>query len=133
MANQLSIELVYGLPQRQTLISLMVPLDTTVEQAIKQSGLLNIYPDIDLALNKVGVWNRACKLNDVLKDGDRVEIYRPLIADPKEIRKRRAQKAKDEGRANKITGARVNDAAESKEDDLREDEQDGSAKEAAEN
>jgi putative ubiquitin-RnfH superfamily antitoxin RatB of RatAB toxin-antitoxin module len=133
MANQLSIELVYGLPQRQTLISLMVPLDTTVEQAIKQSGILNIYPDIDLKLNKVGIWNRACKLNDVLKDGDRVEIYRPLVADPKEIRKRRAQKAKDEGRANKITGAIVNDAAESKEDDLREDEQDGSAKEAAEN
>lgn len=132
MANQLSIELVYGLPQRQTLISLMVPLDTTVEQAIKQSGLLNIYPDIDLKLNKVGIWNRACKLNDVLKDGDRVEIYRPLVADPKEIRKRRAQKAKDEGRANKITGAIVNDAAESKEGSLREGEQDGSATETAE-
>jgi putative ubiquitin-RnfH superfamily antitoxin RatB of RatAB toxin-antitoxin module len=132
MANQLSIELVYGLPQRQTLISLMVPLDTTVEQAIKQSGLLNIYPDIDLKLNKVGIWNRACKLNDVLKDGDRVEIYRPLVADPKEIRKRRAQKAKDEGRANKITGAIVNDAAESKEGSLREGEQDGSATEKAE-
>jgi len=107
MAEQLSIEVVYGLPHKQSLISLVVSSNTTVEQAIVQSGVLNLYPDINLSKNKVGIWNRSCKLNDTLKSGDRIEIYRPLIADPKEIRKLRAQKAKDEGRANKITGAKV--------------------------
>lgn len=127
MANQLSIELVYGLPQRQTLISLMVAEGTMVEHAIKQSGILNIYPDIDLAINKVGIWNRSCRLNDVLKEGDRIEIYRPLIADPKEIRKLRAQRAKDEGRANIITGARVKGAAEREGSGLGKDGQEKSS------
>jgi hypothetical protein len=106
MTNQLAIEVVYGLPQRQSLISLTVAPNTTVEQAIKLSGILNIYPDIDLAKNKVGIWNRTCKLEDELVASDRIEIYRPLLADPKEIRKLRALKAKEEGRANKITGAK---------------------------
>jgi putative ubiquitin-RnfH superfamily antitoxin RatB of RatAB toxin-antitoxin module len=113
MADQLPIEVVYGLPHKQSLISLVVSPSTTVEQAIVQSGILNIYSDINLVENKVGVWNRSCKLTDALKAGDRIEIYRPLIADPKEIRKLRAQKAKDEGRANKITGAKVSGGEQS--------------------
>ncbi|MBT1449451.1 RnfH family protein [Glaciecola sp. XM2] len=110
MSDQISIEVVYGLPDRQSLISLVVAPETTVEKAIVQSGVLNMYQEINLQENKVGIWNRTCKLTDVLQPGDRVEIYRPLIADPKEVRKLRAQKAKDEGRANKITGAKVDDA-----------------------
>ncbi|WP_371194508.1 RnfH family protein [Glaciecola sp. SC05] len=110
MPEQLSIEITYGLPHKQSLISLSIKPDTTVEQAIEQSGILQIYQDIDLTQNKVGIWNRTCKLQDIVKDGDRIEIYRPLIADPREIRKLRAQKAVDEGRANKVTGGRATQA-----------------------
>ena len=67
-----------------------------------------LYADIDLSKTKVGIWSRVVKLRDSVSDGDRIEIYRPLIADPKEIRKRRAEKAKEEGRADKVTGGRVN-------------------------
>jgi len=97
----------YALPEKQSLMCITVESNTSVEQAIVQSGILNTYPDIDLSVNKVGVWNRTCKIDTILKEGDRIEIYRPLIADPKEVRKLRAQKAKEEGRANKVTGGRA--------------------------
>ncbi|TPH19371.1 RnfH family protein [Litorilituus lipolyticus] len=102
------VEVVYGLPHKQKLLSLPVPLGTTVEQAIQESGMLVLFSEIDLKVNKVGIWNRAVKLSEQLSDLDRIEIYRPLIADPKEVRKRRAEKAKEEGRADKTTGGRVN-------------------------
>ena len=80
----------------------------TVEQAIEQSGVLDSFSEIDLKVNKVGIWNKAVKLSEPVRDMDRIEIYRPLIADPKEVRKRRAEKAKEEGRADKVTGGKVN-------------------------
>ena len=89
---------------------------TTVEQAIEQSGIIELFPEIDLTENKVGIWNKAVKLSTVLDNYDRIEIYRPLIADPKEVRKRRAEKAKLEGRADKTTGGRVNPLAKKEED-----------------
>ncbi|WP_394173936.1 RnfH family protein [Thalassotalea litorea] len=107
-AEQLLVEVVYALPHKQTLLSLHVEENSTLEQAIVASGVLQLYPEIELKKNKVGVWNKAAKLTDRLEDGDRIEIYRPLIADPKEVRKRRAEKAKQEGRADKVTGGRVN-------------------------
>jgi len=102
------IEVVYGLPHKQKLLLLPVASGTTVEQAIQESGMLALFGEIDLKVNKVGIWNRAVKLSEKLNDLDRIEIYRPLIADPKEVRKRRAEKAKEEGRADKTTGGRVN-------------------------
>lgn len=108
MAEQIHIEVVYGTPNKQELIALPVEEGTTIEQAIMESGIMNLFDDIDLSKNKVGIWNKAAKLTDVLHDLDRIEIYRPLIADPKEVRKRRAEKAKEEGRADKVTGGRVN-------------------------
>ena len=108
MSNAINIEVVYGLPEKQSLLSVKVAPDSTVLQAIEASGIQKIYTDINLKENKVGVWNRTCKLSDILREGDRVEIYRPMIADPKEVRKRRAEKAKDEGRADKVTGGRPN-------------------------
>lgn len=105
--SKIQIEVVYGLPNRQELIALVVDLGSSLEQGIIQSGILNIFEEIDLSVNKVGIWNRAAKLTDQLQDLDRIEIYRPLIADPKEVRKRRAEKAKEEGRADKVTGGRV--------------------------
>lgn len=103
----IKIEVVYGTPTEQELLLLEVEDGITVEQAIISSGILSSFPEVDLNVNKVGVWNRTAKLTDTIKDLDRIEIYRPLIADPKEVRKRRAEKAKEEGRADKVTGGRV--------------------------
>ncbi len=105
--EQLAIEVVYGTPTRQEIINCVVAIDTTIEQAILSSGIIEEFPEIDLAVNNVGIWNRAAKLTDIVKDLDRIEVYRPLLADPKEVRKRRAEKAKEEGRADKVTGGRV--------------------------
>lgn len=104
----IQIEVVYGLAHKQKLLSLPVNAGTTVEEAIAESGILNLFPEIDLKENKVGIWNKAVKLSQQVENLDRIEIYRPLIADPKEVRKRRAEKAKLEGRADKTTGGRVN-------------------------
>jgi putative ubiquitin-RnfH superfamily antitoxin RatB of RatAB toxin-antitoxin module len=100
MAESLSIEIAYALPQRQELVQLKLPAGSTVQQAIEASGLKRIYPEIDLAKNKVGIFGKLTKLEALLRDRDRVEIYRPLIADPKEVRKKRA----DEGKAMKKGG-----------------------------
>ncbi len=105
--SKIQIEVVYGLPNRQELLTIMVEEGTLLEHGIIESGILNVFEEIDLTVNKVGIWNRAAKLTDTLRDLDRIEIYRPLIADPKEVRKRRAEKAKEEGRADKVTGGRV--------------------------
>ena len=88
------VEVAYALPNQQTLLSLDLPVGSSVEFAIQQSGLLNRFPEIDLAQNKVGVFSKLVALNTLLRDRDRVEIYRPLMADPKEIRRQRASAAK---------------------------------------
>lgn len=111
----IQIEVVYGLAHKQKLLSLPVNQGITVEEAIIESGIIKLFPEIDLNDNKVGIWNRAVKLSTVLESFDRIEIYRPLIADPKEVRKRRAEKAKLEGRADKTTGGRVNPLAKKEE------------------
>ena len=107
----IKVEVVYGLAHKQKLLSLPISKGSTVEQAIIESGMLTLFSEIDLKENKVGIWNKAVKLSQIVEDLDRIEIYRPLIADPKEVRKRRAEKAKLEGRADKTTGGRVNPLA----------------------
>ena len=104
----INIEVAYALPTKQTIVDVALKEGTTVQQAIEASNILEQFPEIDLKATKVGVWSRVVKLSDTLIDGDRIEIYRPLIADPKEIRKRRAEKAKEEGRADKVTGGKPN-------------------------
>ena len=86
------VEVAYALPEEQVLISLDVDQGTTAEQAVKLSGVLEKFPEIDLAKNKLGIFGKAVKSGEVLRDKDRVEIYRPLIADPKESRRKRAEK-----------------------------------------
>lgn len=88
----IDIEVVYGLPSKQVLLSLSVPDDTSIEAAIKLSGIVNHFPEIVPEQAVVGIFSRPEKLTTLLRDGDRVEIYRPLIADPKEMRKLRAAK-----------------------------------------
>ena len=86
------IEVIYALPEEQELITLDVEQGTTVEQSIKLSGVLEKYPEIDLSKNKVGIFGKITKKDEALRDKDRIEIYRPLIADPKESRRKRAEK-----------------------------------------
>ena len=93
MAGSIQVEVVYALPQKQYLQRVTLDEGATVEQAIQASGLLTLRDDIDLSKNKVGIYSRPAKLQDVVNDGDRVEIYRPLIADPKELRRQRAEKS----------------------------------------
>ncbi|MBT8122596.1 MAG: RnfH family protein [Gammaproteobacteria bacterium] len=96
MANveEISVEVAYALPEQQQIVTLSVASNATIEDVIRASGLLDHYPEIDLGKNKVGVFGKLGKLTDTLHAGDRVEIYRPLIADPKEVRKKRAAAGK---------------------------------------
>lgn len=100
MSDRNSIEVVYALPHEQVLLELQVPPDTTVAEAIQLSGILQTYPDIDLARNKFGIFGKLTQAEAMLRDKDRVEIYRPLRADPKEVRRKRAE----EGKALKKSG-----------------------------
>ncbi|MYN20115.1 RnfH family protein [Rugamonas sp. FT107W] len=88
-AETLNIEVCYASDAVQFLRALRVPVGTTIEQAIAISGVLQEAPEIDLAVMQVGVYARKKTLDTVLREHDRVEIYRPLIADPKNARRRR--------------------------------------------
>ncbi|MEX6184403.1 RnfH family protein [Providencia hangzhouensis] len=93
--SELNIEVTYALPEKQFLLSVKVKEGATIEEAILASGILALRDDIDLKKNKIGIYSRPAKLTDLVQDGDRVEIYRPLIADPKELRRKRAEKSKE--------------------------------------
>ena len=93
MSGNIVVEVVYALPQKQYLQRVTLEEGSTIEQAIQASGLLALRDDIDLSKNKGGIYSRPAKLQDIVHDGDRVEIYRPLIADPKELRRQRAEKS----------------------------------------
>lgn len=105
--TDIQVEVVYGLPDRQKLLKITVPNGSTVEQVIELSGIKKHFPDLKVEKKRVGIWNRTCSLTDTVREQDRVEIYRPLIADPRENRRLRAEKAIKEGRANPVTGGRV--------------------------
>ncbi len=93
--KKVAVEVAYALPERQMIIPLEVKEGTTVEQAILQSGILGKFPGLELTPEtKVGIFSKPVGRDTVLREGDRVEIYRPLIADPKEVRKRRAAAGK---------------------------------------
>lgn len=96
MSEEISVEVVYALPQKQETLLLKVKPGSTLSEAIEQSGVLRDFPEIDLATAKVGIFSKQAKLDTILRDKDRIEIYRPLIADPKEIRKKRAAEGKGE-------------------------------------
>jgi uncharacterized protein len=94
MADPINVEVVYALPARQIVVPLKLPAGTTLQQALESSGLPAKYPEIDLAKGKFGIYSKLAKLDTPLRDRDRVEIYRSLIADPKEVRKQRAAEGK---------------------------------------
>jgi putative ubiquitin-RnfH superfamily antitoxin RatB of RatAB toxin-antitoxin module len=90
----MKIEVAYALRHKQTLLNIEVDDNASVEDAIQQSNILKKYPEINLKKNKVGIFGKITALDVKLREKDRVEIYRPLIADPKEVRKLRAAEGK---------------------------------------
>ena len=92
--NELIVEVAYALPKEQLIIPVKLTNGSTAEQAIRRSGIMTKYPDIDLAVNKIGIFGKLTKLDAPLRHLDRVEIYRSLIADPKEVRKQRVADGK---------------------------------------
>ncbi|NOT12048.1 MAG: RnfH family protein [Methylococcaceae bacterium] len=89
----LDIEVAYAKPEQQVIIALQLPEDTTLIEAIKISGLLDRFPEISQTDLNAGIFGNVYPLDQALKQGDRVEIYRPLQHDPKEARRRRAAKS----------------------------------------
>ena len=92
--HEIRVEVVYALPARQVVKTLALPVGTSIEAAIRASGLLEEFPEIDLTANRTGIFGEFAGLDESLQGGERVEIYRALIADPKETRRRRAQAKK---------------------------------------
>ena len=88
----MDVEVAYATPEQQEIITLTLPEGTTVEQAIHASDMFNRFPEIDETDIKAGIFGSVTKLDQPLKQGDRVEIYRPLLHDPKEARRQRAAK-----------------------------------------
>lgn len=93
--DKIHVEIAYALPDKQYLHNFEVDPGTTVDELIELSGITETFPDIDLGkTNKIGIFGKLTKGSTVLRDKDRVEIYRPLIADPKEVRRQRAAAGK---------------------------------------
>ena len=94
MKKTIYIEIAYAKPDVQKIFSLNVTEGTSIEEAIVRSGILVAFPEIDLTKNKVGIFSKTAKLDTILREKDRIEIYRSLLADPKDIRRKRAEEGK---------------------------------------
>jgi hypothetical protein len=94
MSDNIDIEVVYALPHEQELLKQSMLSGATVAEALQTSGILLKHPEIDLSVNKLGIFGKLIKPDATLRDKDRIEIYRPLIADPKEVRRKRAEEGK---------------------------------------
>lgn len=92
--KQINVEVAYALPEVQRVISLQINEGVDLVTAVKQSGILEEFPEIDLDNSKLGIFGKLKKADTILREGDRVEIYRKLIADPKQVRKDRAAQGK---------------------------------------
>lgn len=101
MAESIRVEVCYAKPEVQAMVALTVPIGTTALRAAEQSGLTGRYPEIDLAKQPLGIRGKRVEPGRVLEEGDRVEILRPLTADPKETRRRLAAKGKTMGTGSK--------------------------------
>lgn len=92
--SRIQVEVVYALPERQILLPVEVEEGATLRDALLRSGILEQFPEIDLEKGKFGIFGKLSKLDNALREKDRIEIYRQLIADPKEVRKKRAAEGK---------------------------------------
>ena len=96
--ESINVEVAYAMPEKQIIRAVNVDIGTTIGAAIVQSGIMMDFPDLELEQAKVGIFGKAATMTTVLNDGDRVEIYRDLIADPKEVRRKRAAEGKKMGK-----------------------------------
>ena len=103
------IEVAYATPEEQSILSLEVPSGTTADEAVRLSGIEEQFPEIDLGRNRLGIFGKLVKAGEVLAAGDRVEIYRPLTADPKVVRRELAALGKTMGKTKKIRAGGVGD------------------------
>lgn len=94
LAEPIRVTVVYARPQRQWSQPVQLPSGATVQMAVERSGLLKAIPDLRLETIEVGIFHRRCGLDALLRDGDRVEIYRPIQLDPKDARRLRAARSK---------------------------------------
>lgn len=92
--KKILVEVAYANIQQQKVVTVEVDEGSTIEKAIDLSGIIEIFPEIDLLSQKVGIFSQQKNLDDVVREGDRIEIYRALKVDPKEARKLRAKKLK---------------------------------------
>lgn len=90
--DTIRVEVAYGDAERQKIIALVAHPGMTARQAVERSGMVRFFPEIDIQALDLGIFSNACPPDTVLRDGDRVEIYRPLLCDPKEMRRQRARK-----------------------------------------
>ena len=95
MNDLITLEVAYGIPKKQIIISFQAPKDISVKEAIVLSGIKKKFNEIDLTKNQLGIFGKITSLETKLKHKDRIEIYRPLIADPKEIRRKKANSGKN--------------------------------------
>jgi uncharacterized protein len=91
-ADLISVEVAYATPERQLLTPVSLAANSSIEQAIEESGVLREFPEIDLSKQKVGIFGQVCSLDKILSSEDRVEIYRPLKQNPMDARRVRLQK-----------------------------------------
>jgi len=87
----MQVEVAYALPDEQVIFTVELPEGCTAKQAILKSGILERFPEIDCTVQKIGIFSQRCRLDKVLQEGDRVEIYRSLTIDPKQARLLRAK------------------------------------------
>lgn len=97
-SKEIAVEVAYARPDEQKIFEVVLPSGATIEDAVRQSGVLEHFNEIDFDALDVGIFGKAKKRSDTLRNGDRVEIYRPLIADPKEVRRRLAREGKTMGK-----------------------------------
>lgn len=94
LVHHIMVEVAYALPNQQLIIPVQMAPEANAEAAVRKSGILAKFPEIDLKVNQIGIFGKLVRLDTPLRNLDRVEIYRPLIADPKEVRKQRAEEGK---------------------------------------
>ena len=92
IAKKILVEVAYATPEQQTILVIQVKENTTIENVIIRSGILQIFPEIDLTKQKVGVFSKQRAVTELVQENDRIEIYRPLLMEPKEARKKRVKK-----------------------------------------
>lgn len=97
MGNTIKVEVAYALPEKQLILAVEVPEGTSLSEAVRLSGVSNEFPDLDLSKAKYGIFSKAVRAPDkeIVREGDRIEIYRPLLIDPKQARANRAAKEKN--------------------------------------